>query len=366
MHRLRGPAAVRLTLWALFTATLAMALVQPADAGTEAAPEIQDPANDQLIGGEVPACAPVAGCVTYSRIDIRTVWIDTETADTFNVNIILGGVPGAPTTHSSEWEFHATYGGTEVVATASSPGGGQAATPPVAGANVQAVAVVDNTLILTIAKSVYGTVAPGSPLTGLFVMGNAGPPGPLAGTVTLATDRAPNEGAGTDYVFGGSGGNQTCPNCTAEDIDGDGLNNTCEEEHFGSTNSTANSTGDPDGDNLTNGQECALGTDPTNADTDGDGVNDDEDPFPTDPARGGTTTSTGTTTSGTRTTTTSRSTTTGGGGTTTGGDGDGSVTDLDSAIQKLESDLGYLGMSAGGFLAVLLLCIVGLAVRWSL
>ena len=42
------------------------------------------------------------------------------------------------------------------------------------------------------------------------------------------------------------------------------------------------------------------------------------------------------------------------------------VTDLAGAIDKLESNAGYLGMSAGGFLAVLVLCIIGLAVRWSL
>lgn len=40
------------------------------------------------------------------------------------------------------------------------------------------------------------------------------------------------------------------------------------------------STEDEDGDNLTNAQEQAANTDPTNADTDGDGINDDTDPNP--------------------------------------------------------------------------------------
>ncbi|MGB0414731.1 MAG: Ig-like domain-containing protein [Coraliomargarita sp.] len=42
---------------------------------------------------------------------------------------------------------------------------------------------------------------------------------------------------------------------------------------------------DQDGDNLTNAQEIELGTDPTKADTDGDGTNDDLDDFPLDPTR---------------------------------------------------------------------------------
>ena len=38
-------------------------------------------------------------------------------------------------------------------------------------------------------------------------------------------------------------------------------------------------------DTLTNVEEAALGTDPTKADTDGDGANDDVDDFPLDPTR---------------------------------------------------------------------------------
>ena len=42
---------------------------------------------------------------------------------------------------------------------------------------------------------------------------------------------------------------------------------------------------DGDGDNLTNAQEIELGTDPTHADTDGDGTNDNLDDFPLDPTK---------------------------------------------------------------------------------
>ncbi|WP_339290055.1 Ig-like domain-containing protein [Paenibacillus sp. FSL E2-0201] len=47
---------------------------------------------------------------------------------------------------------------------------------------------------------------------------------------------------------------------------------------------------DPDDDNdgLTDEQEIVLGTDPKKADTDGDGINDKDDPFPTDAAKPGT------------------------------------------------------------------------------
>ncbi|WP_449602705.1 Ig-like domain-containing protein [Paenibacillus sp. Marseille-Q9583] len=46
---------------------------------------------------------------------------------------------------------------------------------------------------------------------------------------------------------------------------------------------------DPDDDNdgLTDEQEIVLGTDPKKADTDGDGINDKDDPFPTDAAKPG-------------------------------------------------------------------------------
>nr|WP_269783408.1 thrombospondin type 3 repeat-containing protein [Marinibactrum halimedae] len=37
---------------------------------------------------------------------------------------------------------------------------------------------------------------------------------------------------------------------------------------------------DNDGDGLTNTEEFLLGTDPTNPDTDGDGLFDGDDPFP--------------------------------------------------------------------------------------
>jgi hypothetical protein len=370
MHRPSGHAAVRLTLGTLLFAAFAMALVQPVQAGTFEAPEIQDPVNDQALAGDGPAnpgCDVDPTACLGSRIDIVTVWIDQETADAFNVNIFLSNIPGGATTASARWEIHATFGGTEVVSVVTATGGQQALQPPVAGENVQAVAVDETTLIVTIAKSVYGPATAGGELTGIFVTGLSSVP---TADVPIAADRAP-DADGVTYEMGGGGGGNGGGNGTADDSDGDGLNNTCETKYFGSSNSTANATGDPDGDGLTNGQECALGTDPTKADSDGDGCDDSDDSAPADPAAGcssGTSTSSSTSrSSSTSTTSGSRSSSTSGSGTGSD-DSRGTCADSDSsdAVDCLESDAGYLGMSAGGFLAVVVLCIVALATRWSL
>jgi len=69
----------------------------------------------------------------------------------------------------------------------------------------------------------------------------------------------------------------------ARDEDGDGLPDTWETLYFGSTGDCLPGD-DPDGDGLTNAEECAALTDPTNADTDGDGLPDGNDPDPLVPA----------------------------------------------------------------------------------
>ncbi|CAA0080032.1 Uncharacterised protein [Halioglobus japonicus] len=55
-------------------------------------------------------------------------------------------------------------------------------------------------------------------------------------------------------------------NIDQNDLDADGIGDVCDD--------------DIDGDNLTNEEEEILGTDPLNADTDGDGLRDDTDPVP--------------------------------------------------------------------------------------
>lgn len=64
----------------------------------------------------------------------------------------------------------------------------------------------------------------------------------------------------------------------AGDADQDGLSDWWELNHFGTLAQTGSS--DFDGDGLTDVQELAAGTDPSKADTDGDGLNDNVDPHP--------------------------------------------------------------------------------------
>jgi hypothetical protein len=366
MQRPSGTAAVRLSLWMLIFAAFAMALVQPVQAGTEAAPEIQDPAGDQAVGGAGGPLAPCDANCVGNGVDVVTVWIDNETVSQFNINVrttgdIIGGQPfplgGTPVPNlgSDEFAIAFTVGGTEFAASVD-----MAAGTATVGDAANAAAVAGNLMTVTILKSAVGNPTAGAVLSALSVEVTRA----VEGTPLLG-DRAPNEGGGTDYTFTGGGAAPVDP----DDTDGDGMNDTCEQQYFGNV-TAQNATGDPDGDGLTNGQECALGTDPTKADSDGDGRNDKDDPAPTDPTQGGTSSSSSSTTSGSRSSSsTSRSST---GGSTTGvqpgGDGgdDDDVESFGDAVEKLKADPGYLGLSGGGFLAVLVLCIIALAVRWSL
>lgn len=350
----RGPALVRIALLSLVFGAFGLALVEPAQAGTEAAPEIQDPADDQEILGTVPSDGAVG-----ANADLVGGWI-TETATELHLFISVSGDIAAGTAGDYVFTFHLTIAGTAYEATLTAGEAGA-----VAGGVATAAAVTGGIADLTVPKSAIGDPAAATVITGLFIESSGGDPLPM---VALAADRAPNEGNGQDYIVSGGSGNNTVPG----DSDNDMLNDTCEQEFFGDLNGTNNATEDPDGDGLTNGQECASNprTDPTKADTDGDGVDDGDDPFPADPTQGGTTTGTQTSTStgqsstsGTGTgTSTSRSSS----GTNSADEADSEVKNLDDAVEKLKSDLDYLGTSAGGMLAVLILGILALAVRWSL
>ena len=84
---------------------------------------------------------------------------------------------------------------------------------------------------------------------------------------------------------------------TKADTDGDGIPDGCEVLRLGPIaahpllqdtdgNRTSDGDEDPDGDGLTNTEECRLGTDPLSPDTDGDGLSDGEEvQFGTDPLR---------------------------------------------------------------------------------
>lgn len=356
MQRPSGTAAVRLSIWMLFFAAFAVSLVQPVSAGTQENPEIQDPAGDQAVLGEIPGIDPVG----FAGSDILAGWISGETATEIHLFISTSGTFADGTGGPYHYEFHLTVDEVEYIATIDS------GNPPTAGGVATAVLVDGGVADLTVPKANIGNPTAGTLLTGLFIAAGGGGPEGIPGG--LIQDRAPDEGNGQDYTATGGGAAPADP----DDTDGDGLNDTWEMQYFGDLNQTAED--DPDGDGLTNGQEEALGTDPTKADTDGDGCDDKVDSAPLDPDAGCESSTTTTTTSGTTTSGTATGTGTGTGTSTrtstlgagTGGGGQGNVENLDDAVERLESDLGYVGLSAGGFLAVLVLCIIGLAVRWSL
>lgn len=358
-----GTAAARLSLWTLLAALL-VAMVQPVHAGTAAAPEIADPANDQAILGEIPVSTqPPAGTTIGLSVDLLFGWVEEPAGDAASLlfTVQVQGTGGASSTSSQEWRYHFTVGGTEYIASAAVGIANVDGAYTVGGVTSEVTAAGDGLIIMKVPKSAIGNPAGGSVISGMFVEAES-----ILATVVpgYITDRAPDADFGADYTMaGGSGGPTPDPN----DTDGDGLNDTCEQQYFGDL--THNATEDADGDTLTNGQECALGTDPTKADTDGDGANDNVDSAPTDPTKGGTGTTTTSSSSSTSRSSTSSSTSTSRSSTSTGAGGsgdDGDVKNLGDALDRLQSDAGYLGLSGGGFLAVLILCIIALAVRWSL
>jgi len=362
-----GRAARRL-MWTVLALALALACLQPVLAGSADAPEIQDAAGD--VSGDpapvpctpgTPASGPCAGPGSFA--DLHAGWVESETAT--DVVLAIDSANNANAYGGADYDFHFTIAGVDYVAgmhvdqadvQGGVPGDG-AVTPTGIASKAE---FVDTVITLTIPRTAIAGAGAGAVMTNMFLTSKVTV---LDATPQTFTDRAPDDPAfGLDYTMDGGvagGGNGTGK---PGDADGDGLNDTCEKRYFG--NLTAqNATGDPDGDGLTNGQECALGTDPTKADTDGDGTNDKDDPYPTDPTRGGTNaTSSSSSSSSSSTSSSHSSTTTAAASSHT----KGAPKDFGEAMDRLKSDAGYLGLSSGGFLAVLVLCIIGLAVRWSL
>lgn len=390
MQRSPRTAAVRLPLLTFLAVALAVAVLEPALAGTQAAPEIADPAGD----GTSDFAA------TLGDRDLVNIWIDDALADGGEAgpSLMFNVETSADFDHISS--AHALHERMRIgfVPTAGLPDGaveayvsirpglgtgqanaGQETVSCQVGFSAEAGGSMDINLEVagtaTFEGNLYHCLVPLSAMPGFdpaaghkltqlsatFELVTRGPVSGGTGEELLPVlvhdtyDTAPDEGFGQDWSLAG-GGAPLDPN----DTDGDGMNDTCEQQYFGNL-TAANATGDADSDGLTNGQECALGTDPTKADTDGDGTPDGSDPFPNDPTRGGTSSSTSSTS---RPTSSSRSTSRSTATDTAGDDDD--VKSLSDAAEKLKSDPGYLGLSGGGFLAVLVLCIIALAVRWSL
>ncbi|HJQ92802.1 MAG TPA: hypothetical protein VJ874_00795, partial [Candidatus Thermoplasmatota archaeon] len=234
-----------------------------AEAGTADAPEITDPAGDQAAVGVVPV--DTAG---FATADVVAAWIEEDPASLlFNIQVSGAGTDGSAGPYT--WEFICA----EIEASGTS-----SAEQPTPGGAATAAALDSSVITLTVPRD---ALAGATALTGCHVQTHGGTP--LDPDVAVE-DTAPDDGAdaGIGYeVTGGSAGG------APGDSDGDGLNDTKEQEQFG--NLTAqNGTGDPDGDGLNNTEEFGMGTNATKADTDGDGLDDKQDSDPLDPSKPGT------------------------------------------------------------------------------
>jgi alpha-tubulin suppressor-like RCC1 family protein len=114
----------------------------------------------------------------------------------------------------------------------------------------------------------------------------------LANIVEIAAGRYcsfARDASGNLWAWGGNGhgqlgdgtyDNRLTPVLVKIDEDADGMWDGWERQHFGGLGSGA--VDDPDGDGFVNLQEFLAETDPNRSDTDGDGIPDGIDPFPTD------------------------------------------------------------------------------------
>lgn len=353
---MQHPLRARTATAALAGMFLLMHLAPATLAGTEAAPEIEDAADDQEGPGGTPLCAagPGPACL-FGSMDVLSAWIDNETATTINVNIRVSVAPAASANYDNNWEFRATFDGAEVVASV----GTQAANGPSPGGVATGAQFNDTLITMTIPKSAFGAVTPGSTLTGIHVVAVRY----VTGTTqaTLASDRAPDAESGSDFAFAG-GNNTTTPG----DTDADGLPDAWEQQHFG--NMDSNGTADPDNDGCDNACEFANGTDPNNGDTDGDGIPDGTEiqngTDPTDPNSPPPSTTSPPPTSAPPTTSPTTGPTTSPPTTSPPG-GDGGERSMGDRF-KQAMDSGYLFIAGALALVVVVLSILGRAWRWGL
>ncbi len=264
MRRLASVATLTVFLLAL------LAVAPSGLAGTEANPEITDPSNDDATG---PATFLGSGAA-----DIVKAWISEETADYIQVTIeTLGTIQnGDSNSFVYSYTIYVTVDGTEASYTFGADGTGQGDNITISGKQ----ASVD------LAKSGLGSPVPGTNLTGFYVTARET-------NSNQYSDRAPdNEADDASYIIGseanagvdydGDGLDDrdelvlgTDP--TNPDTDGDGLSDGA-EARSGVVNPTDPLNPDSDGDGLSDGDEVLVhGTDPNNPDTDGDGLTDGEE-----------------------------------------------------------------------------------------
>jgi hypothetical protein len=333
----------------------------PAQAGTEAAPEITDPANDQVLtGADQTNCFPTVNCITGTQIDITAVWFSQEGANLI-ISVKVSSAPTSTPQYNKYWDVSFKAGTAAVTAGAVIVGSGSLTATGAA----TAVVLEETVLVLTVPLTALGGA---ELLTEPFAT--------AAYAITqvderFISDRAPDDTAfGTAYSLGS--GNET--GGLPGDQDADGLQDTFEQQYFGNATSPETGSGDPDSDSLNNTREQELGTDPTKADTDGDGVKDGQeatdgtDPTkadtdgdgandgaekaagtdPKDPASKPSTQTSTTTTSGTTTSATTSTTTS----TTTAG-------------AEEDVDVAYLGASVAAAVVLTILGLIAIFGRWG-
>lgn len=233
----------------------------PAQAGTQDAPEFTDDEGDPEVQG-----VPIGQVAALSDgVDLLKGWVEENATVLVFALEVAGDITLLDPATSYQFDFYFGVGGSPFVATATWDGEFAAA------GDATAVAAEGSVLRLTVPKAGVAAFR-GDVVDGLFAQSS----GTLVtDPLSSAIDRAPDSGSGAAYnvTQGMARGG------TADDLDGDGLPDAWETEHFTGIDAQ-NGTGDPDADGLNNTRENALGTDPNDADTDGDGLDDGTDPDP--------------------------------------------------------------------------------------
>ncbi len=395
----------------LFVLVGVVALAAFSSAGTIDDPEVvDDGVNDVTTVGGAPACPPpgTTGCTSPgSFVNLVSGWVATETDDTLIFQIDSGN--NANAYGSASYRFHFSVDGTEYMASLNSAQsfvltGGDVTPGGVASA---AEWNADTIITITVPRGAIGEPMRGTSLENLYLTSSLNA---AEAADDSFQDRAPDADFGRPYTLtAGPAAGEDNPGPSG-DSDNDGLPDDWENTHFGDLNQSTD--GDPDGDNLTNAGEFTHGTDPNNADTDGDGWSDGDEVLvhgtdPLDPeshppgeGSGSENPSTGNETTDPETGNESDPVDSDGDGLTddeeaTAGtdplnpdsDGDGfsdgdevaagsDPLDADSVpeseaesdtdyLQLLEDDMDYAIMSGAALVAVIVLAVVALAGRWK-
>lgn len=200
-------------------------------------------AVDVVVDSQSAALVVVDAILQYPPADLEVVAIDLGGSDfAFDFGLTPGTFPIV--------NIDAISGSTQLVVARPTPG-------VIGGA-------------LTVARIYFKALATNSSSI-TFLYSGAG----LGGDSNAVLD----DGSGTDSLNGVTDMFFSISSLAAVDGDSDGISDNYETRYGGNLDPAA----DGDNDGVTNLEEYLQGTDPTSADTDGDGVNDRIDPDPLDP-----------------------------------------------------------------------------------